>query len=146
MQNAHIKRMKKAKTLFWTLPLLLLFMLLCGCNAQNAEPLKTLTKPYIATYTCTQAKFGEDDFLDKFEYVKIRLIDKETFALEYKTKQGEQKAYTFPYQYNPETHQFSADCGVLGAEESPYATLQDGKLTVIKQIGNKTLCLVFENK
>ena len=91
----------------------LLLILLPACDAQNAGSLKSITRPYIAQYECTEATFGGDNILDKFDYIEVNLLDKEKIQLIFKIKNSEKRVTDGKYTFDPKTHELSADIGVL---------------------------------
>ena len=66
--------MKRKFTLFiLTLALTLAVLPACESNVnfQTQGSIKTITRPYIAQYECTEARYGEIDLLENYEYNKI---------------------------------------------------------------------------
>ncbi len=45
-----------------------------ACTDGADSSVKSLTKPYIAEYTCVEAKFGEADLLKEYDFIKITLV------------------------------------------------------------------------
>ena len=54
---------------------------LCSCTIDTNSSLKELTDPYITRYECTYAAWGDKEFLDEFDYIRITLTDKENMEL-----------------------------------------------------------------
>lgn len=124
----------------------LLLILLPACDAQNAGSLKSITRPYIAQYECTEATFGGDNILDKFDYIEVNLLDKEKIQLIFKIKNSEKRVTDGKYTFDPKTHELSADIGVFGVRFKQSTTVKNGKFTVSKAIGRKQLILKFKSK
>ena len=122
-----------------------LFVLLSACDARDTGSLKSLTRPYIAQYECTDAKLGNDDLLEKFDYIKIVLVDKNKLQLIYKLKMGEKRIKESEYTFDAKTRELSADIGIFGYRFNQTAVVKDGKFTVTKTIIGKQLVMNFES-
>ncbi|MDE6001706.1 MAG: hypothetical protein K2G96_05265, partial [Clostridia bacterium] len=70
---------------------MLLPLFVCACDAREAGSLKSITRPYIAQYECTEATLGDENLLEKFEYIKIVLVNKDTMQIIYKPKNGKKQ-------------------------------------------------------
>ncbi len=124
----------------------LLLILIPACDAREAGSLKALTKPYIAHYECTDATLGEENLLDKFEYIEIILVNKEKMELIYKQKDGEKRSLESKYSFNPKTRELTAEIGILGYTFRQSTIVEKGKFTITKTIGNKQLIMKFKVK
>ena len=114
-----------------------------ACEVKNAGPLKSITHPYIAQYECIEAKLGEEDLLEKFDYIKITLLDKETMELNYKLKEGENKSIKSNYSFDLESRTLTAEIGLLGYTFKQSTVIEKGKFTISKSIGGKQLIMKF---
>ena len=123
----------------------LLLTILPACDAQKAGSLKTITRPYIAQYECVSATYGDDNLLDKFDYIEVNLADKKELELIYKLKNGNRNVITTTYEFNPETRELSAEIGVFGYKFKQSTKIENGKFTVTKTIGKKLLVMNFEH-
>lgn len=124
----------------------LLLTVFPACDAREAGSLKALTKPYIAQYECTEAKLGDEDLLEKFEYITIVLEDKQTLKLIYKPKDGEKHVMESTYSLDTETRELTADLWILGYKFRQSTTVKNGKFTITKKIGDKQLIMNFKSK
>lgn len=124
----------------------LLITVFPACDAREAGSLKTLTKPYIAQYECTEAKLGDEDLLEKFEYITIVLEDKQTLKLIYKPKDGEKHVAESTYSLDTETRELTADLWILGYKFQQSTTVKNGKFTITQKIGDKQLIMNFKSK
>ena len=122
-----------------------LFVLLSACDARDTGSLKSLTRPYIAQYECTDAKLGNDELLEKFDYIKIVLVDKNKMQLIYKLKMGEKRVKESEYTFDAKTRELSADIGIFGYRFNQTTVVKDGKFTVTKTILGKQLVMNFES-
>ena len=120
--------------------------LLPACDIQEADSLKSLTKPYIAQYECYEGTFGGEDILEKFDYIEINLADKKNLELLFKRKDGEKYKYECEYTFDNNTNELSADIGVLGFRFKESVKIEYGKFTVSKPIGSKQLVMKFKVK
>lgn len=134
----------KKKLLLLSVIFLLLLTLLPACDAQNTGSLKSITRPYIAQYECVEAKFGEEDFLEKFDYIVLTLKDKENMELCYKLKDGERKIVKSAYSFDMDSKRLTADIGILGYKFKQSTVIENGRFTVSKSIGGKQLVVKFK--
>lgn len=132
------------KKLFLLIFCAALFTALCGCNAKNAGPLKSLTNPHIAQYECEEATLGGENLLEKFEFIKIILIDKENLELNYKPKDGEGKSVKSNYTFDYKTRRLTAEIGILGYDLKQTTVIEKGKFTISESIGGKQLVMKFK--
>lgn len=120
-----------------------------ACSAmQNPEysSLKSLSRPYIAQYECTEARLGDTNLLQSFDYIKIIFINAKEFEIAYKPAGGEKKIYSGNYSADPSSHEIVADITVLGHKFKEKTKIENGKIAVRKTVGNKELYLLFEVK
>ncbi len=136
----------KRKLFFISVIFALILTLFPACDAQKAGSLKVITRPYIAQYECTSATFGKDNLLDKFDYIEVNLVNKNELEVIYKLKIGDRKIISAPYDFNPETHELSADIGILGYKFKQTVIIKNGRFTVTKPIGKKQLIMNFQIK
>ena len=67
----------------------LILILVPACSASTTAngasgSLKAITKPYIGEYECVAARLGESDLLEKYEFIKITLLDDEKMEVSFK--------------------------------------------------------------
>lgn len=124
--------------------------LLSACNAMQTNTanssLKTLGKPYIAQYECTEARLGDTDLLKSFEYVKIIFLNKNEFELTFKPNGGDKKIFKGNYSVDPVTRELESDISVLGHKFKEKTKIENGRFTVSKTLGGKELFVLFEVK
>ena len=107
--------------------------------------LPEITKPYLGTYECTQAKLNDVDYLDRFSYIQLELKEKGEFVLYYREKNGEKKQEKGKYLYDEEKQSVRFIGGVGGCFKREFP-LKEGILTVHIRIGEKNLLLTFKQK
>ena len=122
---------------------LALCIFLCAFTFDANSSVKSLTKPYITTYECVKAQLGNDDLLEKYDYLKITFIDDENLEVSFKKKNGKRHAYTCNYEYDDKTKQFSAELTILGFKFKQATVIEHGKFTISMPIFNRTLIMVF---
>ena len=122
----------------------LLLSLLSACELKNAGPLKAITRPYIAQYECIDATLGEENILDKFEFITVTLQNKDTMELSYKFKDGETKKVKSKYDFDYKTHTLTAEIGLFGYTFKQATVIEKGKFTVSKSFGGKQLIMKFK--
>lgn len=125
----------------------LLCAALTACNGVQADgSVKTVTRPYIAQYECTEAKLGDANLLNAFDYVKINFVNKDEFELIYKYKDGEKKTVSGNYSVDSQTRELTGDIGIFGYRFKEKVKIENGSFTVTKKIGDKQLFVKFEVK
>lgn len=117
----------------------------CAFTFDPSSSVTSLTKPYITTYDCTEARLGEEDLLEKYEYIKIIFIDENEIDVSYKAKNGKRHAHRCAYTYDDETGEFEAEIGILGYKLRQKAKIDGGKFTLNMPILGKPLIISFES-
>ena len=135
--------MKKRIIIFVVL-LVTLLTFLPACDMKNAGPLKSITHPYIAQYECVEATLGNENLLDKFDYIKITLLDKDNLELNYKQKNGDSKSIKSNYSFDIKSRTLTAEIGLLGYTFKQSTVVEKGKFTISKSIGGKQLIMKFK--
>ena len=135
--------MKKRLIIFVVLCTLIL-TILSACDMKNAGPLKSITHPYIAQYECVEATLGDEDLLDKFDYIKITLVNKDTLELNYKLKDGDNKTIESNYNFDVNSRTLTAEVGILGYTVKQSTVIEKGKFTISKSISGKQLIMKFK--
>ena len=120
-----------------------LCLCLCAFTFDPNSSVKTLTKPYITTYECTEARLGKEDLLEKYEYLRITFLDDEELEVSFKRKNGKKHVYTCTYTHDDETGQFEAEIGIFGFKFRQATVIEDGKFTLSMPILGKPLIMNF---
>ncbi|MDE6505051.1 MAG: hypothetical protein K2L42_04195 [Clostridia bacterium] len=136
----------KRKLPFIAIVFILILCMLPACEISASGSLKSLTKPYIAEYVCTDARLGEENLLDKYEFIKITLLDSKELEVSFKPKGGEKRAFKGNYSVDGETREFTGKIGIFGVTFKETAKIENGKFTITKNILSKTLVMKFEMK
>ena len=136
----------KRKLIVFAVMLTLALLLLPACDARKAGSLKTITRPYIATYECIEATLGGEDMLEKFDYIEIVLVDSKQMELIYKPKNGDKKIVKSDYSLDLQTHELTAEIGIYGYNFRESTVIENGKFTISKKIGTKQLIMKFQMK
>lgn len=142
--NAHTACMVKLKW-FAAAALAAACAALCGCGRDTQSSLKELTDPYITRYECTLAEYGGQDFLERFDYIRVTLTDKENMELSYKYRGEEPKSYTCTYEYDEKTGELSAEAGFLGVNYNGKVNIENGKFTFSYPLAGRQLIMRFES-
>lgn len=119
--------------------------LLCACNISADSSLKELTHPCVTRYECTYARWGETDFLEEFDYIRITLLDTEKMALEYKKTGESAHSYECSYTLDEKTGEFTAEAGALGIKFREKIKIEDGKFTVSLPLMGRQLIMKFQS-
>ena len=123
-----------------------MLLLLPACDAREAGSIKSLTRPYIAHYECYEARLGEENILEKFDYIELVLVDKQNMEFIYKQKDGERQVVESNYNLDINTRILTAEIGIYGYRFRESTTIENGKFTVSKMIGKKPLIMKFKTK
>ncbi len=97
--------------------LILVLSSLTACSVPTDGSIKSITKPYIAEYECVEARLGNLDLLEKYDYITITLLEKSEMLVSFKPKNGEKKSFKGEYTVNPETREFTGTAGIFGARQ-----------------------------
>lgn len=139
----------KKRVLFVTLILCLILTLLPACSSVQASAngsLKSITKPYIGEYECVEARLGETNLLEKYEFITISLLDDKKMEVSYKPKNGNKKTFEGAYKVNEETREFTGEVGILGVKFNESTKIVNGKFTLKKLIFSMPLIMNFKMK
>lgn len=117
-----------------------------ACGMQMTGSIKTLTKPYIASYECVEAKLGNQDMLEKYEFINITLIDSKEMEISFKQKDGDKKSFKGAYTYNTDTHELTGEIGILGFNFKEGVILEKGEFTITKNFLSLPLIMKFKMK
>lgn len=135
--------MKKFILIITAILTLILLSLPSSCNVQETGSLKSITHPYIAHYECTDARLGNLNLLEKYDYIEIILVNKEDIEIVLKPKNGDKQILKSKYTFDNETHELSSDIGILGYRFKQSTKIEKGKFTISKEIGGKQLIMNF---
>lgn len=117
-----------------------------GVNIQTQSSIKTITRPYIAQYECTEARYGDINLLENYEYIKIIFLNNDDLEIVYKPNDGEKKFFDGKYTIDPQTRELEADLGILGYTFKEKVKVENGKIVISKLLGQKELFVKFEIK
>ncbi len=122
--------------------LLFIFPALVGWKSSS---LKDITKLYLGTYECQEARLNEKDILHDFDYIRLELKKKGKCVLYYAPKEGAKKREegNFTYDKKNKSITLQGDNFPFFKREFP---LDKGELHITLPIGNRTLYLRFEQK
>ena len=127
----------------------MLLMLLPACSSMQASAsgsLKSITKPYVGEYECVEARLGETNLLEKYEFITISLLDDKKMEVSYKSKNGKKKTFEGAYKVNEETREFTGEVGILGVKFKESTKIENGKFTLKKLIFSMPLIMNFKMK
>ena len=120
-----------------------LCLCLCAFTFDKNSSVKSLTKPYITTYECVKAQFGTEDLLEKYDYLKITILDDKELEVSFKKKSGKRRAYKCGYNYDDKTKQISAELTILGFRFRQATVIGKGKFDISMNFLGKPLIMVF---
>ena len=138
----------KRKFLIVVATLALSLCILPACNLDTADfassSIKSITQPYIAQYECKEARFGNLDLLNSYDYIKIVFLNKSDMELIFKPKSGEKKSYEGKYKVDTETRELEGEIGVLGHKFKEKVKVEKGEFVISKIILQKELYIRFQ--
>jgi hypothetical protein len=107
--------------------------------------LTQITKPYLGEYECKEARFGAEDYLDRFSFITLELKADDTFLLSYCEKNGKKREIQGKYTYDDKMQEITL---FLNENEELKRTfpLKKGQLYITAQIGKQLLFLQFKQK
>ena len=122
-----------------------LFLLFHGFGCVKETTLADVTKPYLGEYECTQAQYGNTDYLKLFTYIKIEFESDNKYTVFYQMKDGNPKQASGKYTYDKdaETVTMQAD-EIMGIKKK--FPIKNGELVVNLEIGKKELVMKFAQK
>ena len=120
-------------TLFFSLP-----------NFKKGD-LKEIAKPHLGIYECKIARIGEEDYLERFSYIRLELKDGGKYELTYREKQTAEKRKTGKYRYDEQRETLTLYLDELGIVKKEFP-LKKGILSVQVALGEKSMLLQFEQK
>ena len=121
-------------------------MILPACEASMDDSVKSLTKPYVGVYECVEAKFGETDLLENYEYVNLTFLDAKKFEISYKLKNGQKRSYESNYTVDEKTRELTGEAGILGFKYKEKVKIENGQFVINKTIAFKQLYMKFSVK
>lgn len=136
----------KKKIFIATLILTLCLMILPACEVSMDDSIKSLTHPYAGEYECVEAKFGEKDLLESYEYIKITFLDAEKFEISYKPKDGQKRSFESNYTVDEGTRELTGELGIFGYKFREKIKIEHGEFTITKTMMNKPLIIKFKMK
>lgn len=137
--------MKRKLLLISTLFFLSLsIFILPACEAKAEGSIKDITKPYIAQYECVEAKLGDKDLLEEYDYIRIILVNNEKMQLVFKQKGEEKQIIDGSYTLDLSTRELEGEIGILGYRFREKATVKKGEFVISKTIFTKQLYMKFK--
>ena len=118
--------------------------LLCACEkVEDMGSLPDLSKPYAGEYTLKKLTLGEQDYTDKFDYVKLTLEPNGQFKLVYKETEGQSGDYAGEYEVSTEKQEItlSSKAGLRSAKRT--FPMKDGSILIDLKLGTKLLHAEF---
>ena len=107
--------------------------------------LKDIAKPHLGIYECKIARVDETDYLEHFSYIRLELKDGGRYELAFREKEGAEKRKTGKYRYDEKRETLTLYLDDVGIVKKEFP-LKKGILSVQVALGEKTMCLQFEQK
>lgn len=122
-----------------------LCLCLCAFTFDTTGSVRNLTHPYINTYECTFARFGNENLLEKYDYLKITFLDEKELEVSFKKNNGKLHRYVCDYTYDEETKKVEAEIGILGFKFKQATCIEHGRFTISMPILGKPLVMIFQS-
>lgn len=116
----------------------------CGIDMQAS--IKTITKPYIAEYECVEARLGNENLLEKYEYFYITLVNSEELEISFREKDGKRTLLKGTYTIDPKTRELTGETGVIGFKFKETVIVKNGEFVIEKNLGPFPLYMKFKVK
>lgn len=139
---------RKFLTVIVILALCLCVLPACKINTESfaKSSVKAITRPYIAQYECVEARFGEDNLIEYYDYIKVILLNKNKLEILYKLKDGDKKSIVGTYNVDTETREIDAEVGILGYKFKKKVKVENGEFIISHIIMKKELYMKFQTK
>ena len=108
--------------------------------------IKTITKPYIAEYECVEARLGNENLLEKYEYFYITLVNSEELEISFREKDGKRTLLKGTYTIDPKTRELTGETGVIGFKFKETVIVKNGEFVIEKNLGPFPLYMKFKVK
>ena len=137
------------KRLFFILAVIALSLCIfpaCKPDIQNfaSGSVKSLSKPYIAQYECVEARFGDEEILKYYDYIRVILLNDKNMEVVYKLKDSEKKSITGKYSLDTQTRELDAEIGILGYKFKEKIKVEKGGFVVNHTVLMKEVYLKFQ--
>lgn len=126
--------------------LAIMAILLPACDFKADGSIKSITHPYVAEYECVEGRLGETNLLEKYEFIKITLLNDKEFEVNFKTKNGKRYSFGGNYEIDGETREMTGEVGILGYKYREKVTVENGEFLIFKNILSKPLVIKFKMK
>lgn len=137
--------MKRKVLILCLICALLALLPACGISEQK-QSIKAITAPYVATYECVEARLGNENLLEKYDYIIITLLDKKELEVCFKPVNGEKKSFKGEYSVDPQTREFTGEVGIFGFTFRESTKIERGEFTITKNILSAPLVMKFKMK
>ena len=101
--------------------------------------LTELSRPYVGEYICEELRFGAEDLLGGFEYVRLPLGPDGAAQLPWRSAEGGAGAVALQYEMREESITFSQE-GRMGAYTFP---VEQGAIVIMHNLGRRMLFARF---
>ncbi len=119
--------------------------LFAACTIDTSGSLKELSNPYVNQYECTSATLGGEDILGQFDYIRVLLTDESNMQIQYKRKGQSAHSENCRYRYDEETHELTAEAGILGFKLRESVKIENGQFTLTIPISGRQLIMKFSS-
>ena len=136
----------KRKISLLTVLLCAVLLLFPACGIDMQASIKTITKPYIAEYECVEARLGNENLLEKYEYFYITLVNSEELEISFREKDGKRTLLKGTYTIDPKTRELTGETGVIGFKFKETVTVKNGEFVIEKNLGPFPLYMKFKVK
>ena len=111
----------------------------CEGSVYEMSSLTELSRPYVGEYACEELRLGEEDMLDRFEYVRLTLGPDGDAQLTWRTMEGGEGATLLYYEMREGSITLS-QAGRMGAHTFP---VEQGAIVITHNIIGRMLYAKF---
>lgn len=135
-----MKKLKlKSSLLAAVCVLLALFPWFRDVKNQN---LTDITQPYLGAYECRLARWGEQDLLEDFDYIRLELKKKNECVLHYRRRNEPEKTESGEYTYDQDRQTLSFSIGKMPMIKREFP-VKRGVIYITLSKGDRTLFMQF---
>ena len=121
-----------------------LLSLFLSCGASDSS-LKSIAKPYLGDYECTQAMLGQEDLLSAYDFITLSLKDDNTYVFKYGKAGEKPQEETGEYSYDLEKGEICLSAGKNNTIKRKFP-IKNGTIYISFRMGTRHLIVKFKQK
>ncbi len=120
--------------------------LLLAFNLNSMSTLQDIVKPYVGVYECKIMSFGEEDILQKFNFVNLELKCDNKYLLKYEDAHSLKGEYSGDYSYDTRSNILTFSENAENRRYNKSVQVKNGEFDVKINCGGKLLFVKFQLK